>query len=576
VSSAPTTPTDTLDFHTEFVRRALSDTGFFARRVLGFDYDKDPKDDEKRINIGTGGIRDNGPHQRMTRFFDEAGPGIHHLEAPRGSYKTTLCMAYMMRRAIRNPNIRILYVREVHKEAKNILRTMQQFFEENEKVLALFGHMRSSKWGKTGDEFTVAGRTLIAPEPTFKSGGVDVSMTGIHPDIIIADDLVTWDNVRTEDGREKTKACIKMLVPLLMGGGTLFIIGTRYAGGDAYDFVMNELKGVRVEIIEAGVEMVKDEEEGIVKLVGTPTFEHQPISYLQSKLNSMRAADFASQYLNRIISGDTQPFTKEQFRLCTLHQDTISTLSGYILTDTATKPEEDACHSVIAVVGMDATDTAYVLDVSVGHWTPGQFIEEFFDTLGKWGLALTIHSQLFEEITMNEVFISAIEEEARRRGVRLNIERIKRSGAENRKVQRILGLQGRFATGRIFFNRTVPRVFADLAQTRELLNYPHEPLNDGSVPVSGELIDQFVYFPRHSRNDIPDALADIDRVDRNGNRICRYVPNSVRRFRSELGSGPRYRPGQAVNVRVDRRGLGGRGWADRAVDTNSWRDRIPK
>lgn len=565
------------DVRAEFIDHALSDTGFFARRILGFDYDQDPLDSEKIYNIGTGGIRDNGPHQQMTEFIDNAGPGIHHMEAPRGTYKSYRFIAFMERRAIRNRNIRILYVRETLAEAQKVLQMMQEHLVANEKLISLFGDLKGKRWSGTGKFMDIAGKTDHSSEYTFTAGGVDVSMTGMHPHLIIADDLVTWNNVRTEEGREKTKACIKMLVPLLMSGGTMIIVGTRYAGGDAYDHLINNIKlASEPLILEAGVELEEDEDEGIIRVVGKPIFDHLTLPFLQRRLGEMEPADFCSQYLNRIISGAVQPFTREQFKVCDLDGETISMLSGYILTDAATSEDDGNCYSVIAVVGMDATDTAYVLDMSVGHWTPGRFVDEFFNLIARWGGRIAIHSQLFEATTMDEVYISYIEEESRRRGVRLNIEKIKRSGAENKKKDRILRLQGRFKSGRIYFNRTIPTTFADLSRTRNLLSIPHSPLNDGSVRVEGELVEEFINFPRHTRNDIPDALADIDSVEKSsGIRYCRYIPGSVRRFRSDVGSAPRYRPGQTVNPHSRRTPAGGH-WSDRVVEHKSWMDRVPR
>lgn len=52
-----------------FVQRALNDTGFFCRHVLGWNYDQDEDTGEIR-NLGSGGVRAEGPHLEMTTFLD--------------------------------------------------------------------------------------------------------------------------------------------------------------------------------------------------------------------------------------------------------------------------------------------------------------------------------------------------------------------------------------------------------------------------------------------------------------------------------------------------------------------------
>ena len=63
-----------------FVQRALNDTGFFCRHVLGWNYDLD-EETGKVNNPGTGGVRAEGPHLEMTNFLDrEGGKRWKHLE----------------------------------------------------------------------------------------------------------------------------------------------------------------------------------------------------------------------------------------------------------------------------------------------------------------------------------------------------------------------------------------------------------------------------------------------------------------------------------------------------------------
>lgn len=511
-----------------FVQRALNDTGFFCRHVLGWNYDQDEDTGEIR-NLGSGGVRAEGPHLEMTTFLDrDSGKRWKHLEAPRGSYKSTILQGYMIRRVIKDPNCRILYGMHTIKAADKKLQAIKKQFESNKNLVEVFGDLRGVPW--QGNAFNVTGRTVVGlQEYSFQATAPDAPVTGGHFDVIVFDDVVVKENSNTAEKVQKILDMYRFALPLLSGGGVFIIVGTRYFDGDLYGHILaNQRKDFDVLILDSGVDVGKND-DGTWKLSGKPAFKHQSLEYLEKTLRGMDYVEFCSQYLNKIVSGISNPFRREQF-LQVPWDDWMSNLTCYVLTDTATSDKEEACHSVVALVGLDSNDVAYLLDLHVGHLSVWEFVDSFFSMIEKWERRVPIRAELFEKIALNTVFRAIIEEESKRRKVKLNIVDVSRGVGEPSKNQRIRALQVRFENNKFRVVDTVPRTFLDNGQVKTLF-HPEGFKNEQGIPLpDGELVLQLVRFPRYSKNDIADAIADIDRATPDGARICAFAPSAARKF----------------------------------------------
>lgn len=511
-----------------FVQRALNDTGFFCRHILGWNYDQD-EESGLTHNVGTGGVRADGPHKQMVDFLDRDGEKRwKHLEAPRGSYKSTILQGYMMRRVIRDPNCRVLYGMHTIKAADKKLQAIRKQFETNQVLRDVFGDLQGVPW--QGNAFNVAGRTVVGlQEYSFQATAPDAPVTGGHFDVIVFDDVVVKENSNTAEKVQKILDMYRFALPLLSAGGTLIIVGTRYFDGDLYGYILgNQKRNFEVLILDSGVDVVKTE-AGEWELTGTPLFKHQSLDWLTKQLRGMDYVEFCSQYLNKIVSGISNPFRREQFRQVRW-EEWMSNLTCYVLTDTAVSDKEEACHSVVALIGLDSDDIAYLLDLKVGHMSVWEFVGEFFEMIRKWERKVPIRAQLFEKIALNTVFRAIIDEEAKRLKVKLNIVDVSRGVGEPSKNQRIRALQVRFENNKFRVVDTVPKKFIDNGQTKTLFDAEGFKDEKGVPLPDGELVLQLVRFPRYSKNDIADAIADIDRATPDGARICSFAPSASRRF----------------------------------------------
>lgn len=556
---------------------ATTDTIYKCRNILDFNYTKDEKTGEVRRG-SQWGISSEGPHKEMADFLDDEDTKFKMLQAPRGSLKSTLTEGWLMRKVLGNPNLRVLYGSETYSKALWFIGSIKQRFEGSDKVKGLFGDQVSSQW--SAEKFTVKGRSVVLREPTFSAFGPDKAVTGGHYDIIVLDDLVSWNNIRTAESMQKVMDCFKMVMPLLDPGGILLVIGTRYHEEDLYGLIENEMNDKFAKlIIDCGFEVELDEHKQPF-LVGAPRFAHLTKDFLEARLVTMGMADFQSQYLNRISTGATAIFRRDHFRVAKW-RTWMSDLAGYIVTDTATSQNEDGCHSVVGLIGLDKARHIYLLDLRVGHFKPQEFVEELFDMLDVWNHKVHVKKVLFEKISLVDVFQSLIEQMGRERCINISgkIKGLSRHGAasENSKVRRIKRLAGPFEQGKFIVVDTVPRTYLDLGKNKVLFDPGGHKTEDGACLPGGDLVNWFIQFPQTKKRDVPDALADIEAVDNKGNNICKGPDlSAIRRRQRELERNRRVIPvAQMINGRKEfvnlyptDNGQRGHGWSQLA-------DRIP-
>lgn len=224
----------------------------------------------------------------------------------RGSRKTTWCtVTRVISEVLRDPNIRILLVSDAVEQAKTFIRIIKSHLEHNKKLRRIFGDFSSgsSLWTDTG--FIVNRRTRHVGEPTVMGAGTGTTMPSRHFDLIIADDLVTEDNSRSEGERRKARDYYyKTLYPTLESpDGKLYVLGTRWHSEDLYahlaerDFKHSTL---RVQVLDEETDRSVWEEK-------FPT----------ERMHRIRAgapAAFELQYMCRHGFGLDEIFLEEHFR----------------------------------------------------------------------------------------------------------------------------------------------------------------------------------------------------------------------------------------------------------------------
>lgn len=525
---------DALNF---FRQRCLSDSGYVCRELLGWDHDEDEHD--RPINVGTGGVRADGAHGLMVAMLDNPTTHFKLLEAPRGSYKSSILQGFCTRQILVNPNVRILYGMKTDMKVQEKAEGIRQALMRPE-VTALFGEQKGDLWQL--DRFTVASRTQInLQEATFNTFSLESLPTGGHYNFIIVDDLIDHENVSTPQAIRTSKKVAELIYPLLTTGGYLIWVGTRYGDEDLYHMLENSPlyshpHGERL-ILGAGVKVVKKDGRDLDLVLEDgrtePVFPHLTMKKLKQALLAMSREgnffNFSCQYLNVVPTGQEESFKREHFKPVRWSAE-MKGLSGYLLTDTATSEKEEGCYSVIAYCGIDEHDQFYLLDLRVGHWRPTQFVDQFFDVLEKWSRRVNHIAEVWEKISLVQVFKAMIEADSRSKKVRLHTIEVPRFSGD-RKMARIHTMERPMMQGRFYVltpsnleQLGVPKYFDDVDGPKLLWdpNGFRDPRTGIRYPA-GELVDEYVRVGAHPKCDIADALSLVsDYSVRSGRRICNY------------------------------------------------------
>ena len=181
--------------------------------------------------------------------------------APRGHGKSTIGdVDFCITKVLRNPDIRIMIGSKTQTQASAFLKEIRTHFEQNVNLIRIFGDWKKSRDNVWNDkEFTVNRRTMIKKEATVSALGASGAVVSKHFDIIIGDDLVGFENARTEAQRKVLKEWFySSLYPTLEPDGEIHILGTRYSPMDLYEDLIKS-KNYKVNVQQAIT--VKDGQE---------------------------------------------------------------------------------------------------------------------------------------------------------------------------------------------------------------------------------------------------------------------------------------------------------------------------
>jgi len=221
----------------EWRKSALREAELRKRRVrylespwMWLKYVCTPEDKRELLNptLHGGGLAFvNGPKRRKLILW------------PRGHLKSTVfTQAETLRRAVKNPNMRILISSMKWDNAKTYLTAIKGIMQTKE-FIELYGDLLpppNSKYYKNNDaELTLMTRSnLSIREATFSTTGIDKEKTGQHYDLIVHDDVVGRDNISNDAMMTKVITYYRDCVSLLDPKREMWVIGTRWHPNDLY------------------------------------------------------------------------------------------------------------------------------------------------------------------------------------------------------------------------------------------------------------------------------------------------------------------------------------------------------
>lgn len=386
------------------------------------------------------------------------------LMIPRGAFKSTIATnAFPLWLLWHNPDLRIMIDSETLSNAKMYLAGIKDMIENNQLLRKICtdddGNYileadKSVAGGWTDGQIILKARQKLGlKEPSIFLSGVDNARTGMHPDVIIMDDLVSERNVTTDDQINKVGDHYKFSLSLLEPGGLQVVIGTRYHMADLYGDLL-EMGSYDVYVRPA---IAKD---------GTLFFPTRLTEeFLAEKKKEQGAYIYSSQYMLSPLDEDTAVFRADDIRYYT-KLPVIK--KSYILMDLAISQKETADYTVIMVVGEDANKNLYVIEYVREHMLPAEMINTLFDVYQR-NQVYRVQKVGIESVQFQKALSYFIKDEMKRRGVFMRIVDLK---ADKDKQRRIRALQPLFEAHTIFIKRE------HTALESELMEFPFSKHDD--------------------------------------------------------------------------------------------------
>lgn len=296
--------------------------------------------------------------------------------APRGHGKSTIGdVDFCITKVLRNPDVRIMIGSKTQTQASAFLKEIRTHFEQNVNLIRIFGDWKKSRDNVWNDkEFTVNRRTVIKKEATVSALGASGAVVSKHFDIIIGDDLVGFENARTEAQRKVLKEWFySSLYPTLEPDGEIHILGTRYSPMDLYEDLIKS-KNYKINVQQAIT--VKDGQE----------YSLWESKFSLEKLRSIREEAgliiFNMQYQNNTELAKGKIFKYKYFKHFEeydidydLNRVRVKVLDSqgvpywipvriYMGADLAISEDETSNNDyfVLTVIGVDKNKNVYVLD----------------------------------------------------------------------------------------------------------------------------------------------------------------------------------------------------------------------
>jgi hypothetical protein len=440
---------------------ASASTYVMAKMVLGYD----------RLTLRT--------HAPLCQWIDEE-PHRGLAMAPRGSFKSTcLTVAYLIRRVVNDPNVRILLVSGSQENACRFLDIIQQQFRTNETFRALFPEVvpnfqTVTRWNRT--EICVP-RSARWGEATIEAVGAGGTLVSRHFDHIHNDDLI--DEKMAESPAEVARAVnfYKLEESLLVSPkrGTIVTVATPWGFHDPYAWMQKH---------ERGLALYK---RGAINPDGSLYFpeelDHAELDRLRDKYGSWH---FQCQYLVDPKDPEAMSFDERWLRYYRLDGDRLIPEVGdavalpdcrvLMRVDPAISEESSAARTAIVVDAVAPDGRKFLLDEWAERCQPLRMFDVIFYLAERWG----VESVGVESVAYQRAIKPFLEAEAARRGVYLHIVPLKPDTRKSKRA-RITAIQPNLERGEIHVQHEHTLFLA------EYRDFPHGTTVD--------VLDAFGYGP---------------------------------------------------------------------------------
>lgn len=365
----------------------------------------------------------------------------------------------------KNPTLRILYISSTANLATKQLKFIKDIltssiYRRYWPQMVNLDDGKREKW--TESEISVdhpLRKKEAVRDPSIFTGGLTTSLTGLHCDIAVLDDVVVIENAYTEEGRDKVKTQYSLLSSIEGTEAKEWVVGTRYHPLDLY----NDLLEMQVDSFDENKEISSQDPlyevlEKAVENQGDGTgeflwprqqrydgkwFGFDEKILARKKAQYLDKTQFYAQYYNNPNDPSAANISPECFQY--YDQSFLGRVNGkwfykgtrlnvFAAVDFAFSLSKRADFTAIVVVGVDAQGNYYVLDIARFKT---QKISEYFDSILRLHQKWDFRKIRAEVSVAQEVIVRDLKENyIRPHGLALSVEEFRPNRHQGNKEER--------------------------------------------------------------------------------------------------------------------------------------------
>jgi phage terminase large subunit-like protein len=356
-------------------------------------------------------------HEELCEWWEREEAKTHQLTLlPRDHGKSAMVAYRVAWYIAKFPDIRILYISSTANLAEKQLKAIKDILTSKTFMKYWPDHIHPEE-GKR-EKWTNSEISLDHPkraeegvrDPTVFTGGLTTSLTGMHCDIAVLDDVVVHENAYTQEGRTKVKSQYSLLSSIEGAEAREWVVGTRYHPKDLYSELMSMEQEIydesgditdREPIYEKFERAVEDQGDGAGEFLW-PRQQRKDgkwFGFNREILSKKRGqyldkTQFRAQYYNDPNSGEEGAIPRSNFQYYDkkfiVRKDgrwfyKQSPLNIFASIDFAFSLNKKADFTAITVIGTDPDNNTYVLDIDRFKTDAiSEYFEHILDMHVKW------------------------------------------------------------------------------------------------------------------------------------------------------------------------------------------------
>ena len=294
----------------------------------------------------------------------------------------------------RNPNIRVVIVSNTGMQAAKIVKSIAKYITDSKDFQSVFPDVKpSSPWNQ---ETLVIERETLAKDPTVQAIGMHGNILGARIDLLIMDDVIDYENSRTDYQRQNALHWIEStLFGRLTRHARVVIIGNAWHNED----LMHVLSRRKVWFAK---------KYPLVDADGVTTWpDRWPQERLDDKREELGPLEFARQMQCEARSEGESRFLQADIDRCLAkglgrqlvpvmreHPPGTATFTG---VDLAVSRKRGAAKTVMFTILVHKDKTREILNIESGRWTAAQIMDKLESTHRRYNSTLIVENNAAQD-----------------------------------------------------------------------------------------------------------------------------------------------------------------------------------